>query len=281
MPHPTPPPAQAGLWTRDGHLAELGVNRLLTADLPQHLSQALQHHLAACPRCAARLEAARAADAEFRASALGAPPWLAALQAPEAPVVDLAARRAQRRTWAVATLAAAASLALVTAVALRGGPSLPQPPEDLVRSKGRAFAMEVYANSPEGTRGVPSGGEVHPGERVGFRIYPKTKGYVMVLGVDDRGEDYLCYPRRGDKGAALQEAAPEGVTLEQAMRLDEVLGHERLVALLCPEPFTYDEVAPQLKAQAQRVGAGQVGPLRAGCQQHEVRLLKTAPPEEP
>ena len=62
------------------------------------------------------------------------------------------------------------------------------------------------------------------------------------------------------------------MVLPAAVRLDDSLGTETLVAMLCPQPFTYDTVARSLRLAE---GAGDVvPPVRAGCVQRVVSLTK-------
>jgi hypothetical protein len=260
-------------------------------------------HVQACSRCAELLDELRAQDASFMASPLGEPAWLAELVGDEGieargvvpPVVDLADRRrngagpvatetrpASRTSvipWVGGLFAMAAAIALVMTVSFddQGDRTIVTDPPDGIRIKGRAFTLEVYAKSDGETRHVGSGGAVYPGERVGFKVYPRTSGYAMILGVDDKGHEYQCFPQGADKASAPIEASAEGIDLKAAMELDGVLGSERLVALSCPEPFTYAEVAAKLKEQASRAGDEPIGSLKAGCDQHEVRLVKRAP----
>ena len=200
----------------------------------------------------------------------------------DAGVISLAGRRRARRsakdrpvfrraTVAAAALASAACL-LVALQAQRGSDSPALAQSGDVRAKSTSFSLATYANGADGTRSVEWGDPVHPGERIGFRIYSEQPGYLLIAGWDDRGNRYLCYPQDQGGQAAALPAHPDGAVLDQAVRLDDVLGHERIVALFCPEPFSWNDVAGDARA-----GPARLPLLRDGCAQHEVLLPKTPP----
>lgn len=276
------------LFDREGHLTELTIDRLLAGELG---TDAVDAHTRGCPRCAELIETLQARDAEFMASSLGQPAWLAELTAPNE-VVDLDAHRRERpavvsspSTRATvlpmvgALFAMAAAIALVMTVSFDDGgegTTVVPAPADGIRLKGRPLTLEVYAKGQGEPRQVGSGDPVYPGERVAFKIYPHSAGYTMILGVDDKGHAYQCYPQGGRGQSVAVEASTEGIDVKAAMKLDSVLGSERLVALSCPAPFTYAEVVATLKERAQDAGDSPVGSLKTGCDQHEVRLVKRA-----
>jgi hypothetical protein len=163
------------------------------------------------------------------------------------------------------------------------------PEDDGLRLKGRAlptrapvpterpFSWEVFVNDDSGTRAVVDGDTVYPGQRLGFRVHPRHSGHLLIVGVDDRGQDYLCYPQRQGGQGALVAASDKPYSLEEAVRLDEVTGHERLLALFCPEPVSLEQIGPAL-LEAVRGGADELPVLRPGCAQRDITLLKEPAP---
>ena len=213
-------------------------------------------------------------------------------------------RRRYRLTLSFGAMALAASLLLLVApweTGARGGPGGGATSDAGTRLKGRLDAagvpdrsepgrtvgselqLEVYAQGAGGTRRARPGSQVRPGERLGFVVHAQRPGWLLVAGVDQRGEAYLCYPQGSTGEAARYRVRASGKPLDTAVQLDEVPGRERLVALLCPSPFAWDELRSTLTKAAGTVGAADQAPLpalRAGCQQVETSLLKAAPPAE-
>ena len=105
---------------------------------------------------------------------------------------------------------------------------------------------------------------VHPGDRLRFRVTARRGGHVLVAGIDSRGEAYVCAPSDGRSQALT---AGETTTLADAVELDDVLGSERIVAIVCPEPFRFDEIATRLHAD-------DLGDAGDGCQRDSLVLLK-------
>jgi len=66
-----------------------------------------------------------------------------------------------------------------------------------LRLRGGRFTLEVWVHDGQHKRLVDSGDEVFAGERVAFRVSAATAGHLLIVGVDQSGEVYLCYPRRG------------------------------------------------------------------------------------
>ena len=104
-----------------------------------------------------------------------------------------------------------------------------------------------------------------PGERMGFRVKARELGYLLVLGRDDTGNRYLCYPEGviGDAVAVPFHESPEPQVLPTAMRFDDILGSEHITAIFCPAPFGADEVGENMQPP--------------GCVSREVTLKKQPP----
>jgi hypothetical protein len=233
------------LWTRAGHLTGLTLDRRALGELGAAELEAVEDHLGGCAACQAEVARVAAFDAGLSLPPLSlAPAW-------GGRVVPL------RRRWWPAALGAAAAAAAALWLALPGLWDATDRDGDGIRLKGRVaapvsvgfvegdFAWEVLVHDEGQTRAVGSGDRVHPGERLGFRVHPRRSGYLLIVGEDDGGQGYLCYPQRGGGAGALLGASDRPYALEEAVRLDEVLGHERLTALYCPGPVSMGERAPE------------------------------------
>ncbi len=189
------------------------------------------------------------------------------MPAPPAEVIPLWRRRELR----AATVAAlAASLLLV--LWLPGGQggnkdSVGGVDSDGFTRKGDGFALSVVIDDGEGGRLLSTGDRVRGGDRLGFRVHAEKPGHLMIVGRDERGDVYPCFPQAGKRAQAIP-ASTTPVTLEAAIELDETPGRERIVGLLCPGAFDYDALVRALATA--KPGA----PLLEGCQVEELVLEK-------
>lgn len=97
----------------------------------------------------------------------------------------------------------------------------------------------------------------------------------MIAGVDERNEAYLCYPQAKGASAPI-EAQKSGLALDEAVRLDSVLGQERLVAFFCEDGFEFDDIKTRLEGAARNLDGARLPKLKEGCWQEEVVLDKRA-----
>jgi hypothetical protein len=211
-------------WTpsrRDGHLSELDLE-LLFADPDGHPRVAA--HAAGCGDCTARLTALRDQEASLAAS--GPPPALAAVLPPPVP-----ANRPFAVLFGLTSGIAVAAAALVAVVVV-----LRTPLDDGYTVKGSAVDLEVFAHDGVAVRPLADGSDVHPRERLGFRLTTREPGYLLVVGRDDSGTEYPCWPADGRARSVAASGIAED--LDAAVRLDDRLGTETISALLCTEPVT-------------------------------------------
>lgn len=218
----------------DGHLHDLAIEDVLDEDAaPEALA-----HLASCGVCADRVAAA---------GAIALPP--------------MRARQPANRSmgWWLSGLgiaAAALGLALL-------GPADPAPVDDGFNVRGSKVSLQVYRDEGGSSRRLGDGDAIATGDRLGFQVQHRA-GHLMVLGIDARSEPYLCYPQRGGGRSIAVDPSPAPRTLPEAIRMDNNLGPERLVAVLCDAPFTLDEAARALQS----------GDLRRGCSASEITVVK-------
>ena len=72
---------------------------------------------------------------------------------------------------------------------------------------------------------------------MGFAVKAPTDGWLLVLGRDDAGDTYLCYPQDSDGAAARLRATERYQKLDDAIVFDGRPGREHMTALFCPQPF--------------------------------------------
>lgn len=274
---------------RGGHLSELALDRL-RSDGPlarTEFHRNAEAHLASCARCQAAQRALEAMDAELAI----APPVVAE-------VIPLASRArpsvvsSGRTRWLAAAVSlAVAAVVLVVVAPWRAGvaperPSAGEPgpgglDPDHVTLKSGALDFEVHVHDGQQSHPAPTGSAVRPGDRVSFRVDARARGYLLVVGSDELGHAYLCWPQDVVVAAETTSAPAFGPTsgpeqLASAMRFDDAPGAEHLVAVFCPEPFAYADVATRELLGA---GDGLLGAFRqahAGCTIRAVVLHKAS-----
>ena len=204
--------------TSDACFSSLQLDRLLAGELTEGESERIRVHLGACARCAARLDALRAASEE---------------RLPPLRVVPLASRsRVPVRAVAAAIgLAAAASLLLVV-----------RPPG--TRLKGPGFALAMYVDHQGDVRRAAPGEAVAPGDAVRFAISSPVDTFVAVLSLDAKGRGSIYFPAGGH---AERVQAGRDVALPLGTRLDETVGEERIVGLSCASAVELEPLRQQLE----------------------------------
>ena len=298
---------------RDGHLTALGVERTLLDGPDAPGMDALSAHVAACPSCRARCDEVRAdrpvpstvapttgLGRNGHATALGLERLvleggedalqplaqhvsacvpcrrqLALLQQVPAPSAAGEAPPRRPRVARVVGLVAALAASIAVTVQWRPLPPEPLPEAADLRVKGGQLELEVFAHDGRTDRRVTSGDTVHAGERLGFRLWLADPGFVLIVGADDVGHTYLCYPY-ADAGVARQlPASVDAVALEDAVDLDATAGVERIVAVRCPTAFSASAFDAHLAQWAHTTPADAPLPtLMPGCAQHETILHK-------
>jgi hypothetical protein len=220
-------------------------------------------HLATCSRCAARL-------AEFEAVE---PPTLA-----EAP----SAKRSTRRRAISLMYAGLATLLLLggfsavrSHVLPMGGDTATSSVDDTTRTKGALSLVVIVRDTSGNVRRITPEEVVHPGESLRFELTTAESGYVGVIGLDAAGVTTVYAPAQGTM-TSVTKGSP--AALPDTIVMDETLGTERLVAVVCGEPRS----AQQLKTAGERAlrAAGgdptRVRGLQLPCAEAVVDLRKQA-----
>ena len=286
--------ALAHLFTRDGHVSELTYDRWQAGELADEEQAAVGTHTERCPGCAAMVKSLHDFDAkiherivppgEFRR-----PERIAPNETPDLgrhrgslPTQDRSGPRRRGASfggWSRRLLAGGLSLAAAAAAAIlvinMNSADVTSPSgDDGIRIKGTHLSLEVFVDRAGEPHGLVSGEQVHPGERLGFRVQSRVPGHIMIVGVDDKNQGYLCYPQKRHGEASQTKSMKERVTLGEAVRLDDTLGKERLLLVQCEDSFTFEDIQDDLSGKAKDAGEGPLPALREGCAQKEVLLVK-------
>jgi hypothetical protein len=236
----------------DDCLSDLALDRLLVGEPGPRWE-----HVNCCIRCRGRLEKLKQAS-----------------RVSESFILE-GIRRTRRRLWTrragIATsLAVAATLLLVVTRV----PSLPPSP-DGERIKGPAgVSLGVYVRRGSGVVvAAQSPATVAPGEQIRFEVTLTRPGFLGIVGLDAAGAitPYVASGkrlRRLDVGRQL---------LDGSILLDDTLGAERLIAVLCKDDRPTREVIDAARAALDRAGrdAERVGTLPMSCDQATFLLQKT------
>jgi hypothetical protein len=187
----------------EGCLSDLVLDRLVMGEVAPSTAG---DHLRGCEPCRARLEDLRA-------------------EAGQGQVVELASRR--RRRWPVVVAAAglvAAAAALLLLVR-------PRDPGGVV-AKGQG-GLAMYVRGADGQVARWREGAVHPGDALRFAVTGHGTRFVAVLARDGAGQVSVYFPP-GDRAAPVDL---DGETpLPGSVTLDQVIGRERAVVLVCASP---------------------------------------------
>lgn len=265
----------------DGHVSELGLNRLLdeleTGAAPLRVARA---HVARCETCLNRESAISGFDLGHSI----APPNGAA-RTPitrAGNVVSLSSWREKRRWIAPAAgLLAASIAAFVLAPTFSTNRDASGVDGDPIALRGGPFSAQFFVHNGNEVRQVGDGDAVTAGDRLGFALDVRADRHVMILGVDATGAVYMCHPQDGGGRSVAYRAQPDSIAVNEAVRFDELGDHERLLAIACERPFTRGEAVDKLATIGATLGINDDAPLLLdGCVQREIVLRKQPPRED-
>lgn len=241
--------------------SDLQLDQLFTAELSPAADRALRAHLAGCSACAdrhAQLEAERASFAEQ------AEAFESLLASPAERGV---ARRAPAAPWlSRIALPAAAVLALGVGLTtlLRERSPEPKSTAESTRPKGSGVAFGFVVRRGERTFAGEPGQALQPGDVLRFTLSSALPSYAGVWGVDALGR---VSPYQTSAQLALVPAG-QHQALPEAAELDESLGAERLIAVICSRPVPASQVGAALEADP---GAPR---LPGGCASESLAIVK-------
>lgn len=214
-------------FDRDGHLTELGLSRLLYEG-----DVVAAAHVEGCATCNTVIAKMRAED-----------------EALMIPLPEQKAKRSVNRSQIAGTLAFVSVVAVIFVVVrsqteLFSGAAKP----DLRARGGGMVDLTVHVHDGRESRVVAPNATVRPGDKARFEVLVAKPGFVMVVGMDDRGEHYACWPQEDNPAAMKMEASDKPVVSPTAIEFDETPGNEHLFALWCDHPFMLADLAPSMTA---------------------------------
>jgi hypothetical protein len=190
-------------------LSRLGCDQLLSGELEDR--DDLRRHCASCERCAALLASHRQERASFAATL----------------------RRPRRhRRWVAGLATAAAALGLWFVVARDRGEG------SGTRSKGKP-AISYYWKHGDVTRKGGLGEIVFPGDAINFTASTDHPAFLTIISIDGARRASVYYP---DGPVAAPLHAGRDQMLPLSVRLDDVLGLERVVGVFCDRAIPVDQL---------------------------------------
>ena len=235
-------------FDRDGHLTELGLSRLLYEG-----DVVAAAHVEGCTTCATVAAEMRAEDA-----------------ASMIPLPDQKPKRSVNRSQIAGTLAFVTVVGVIFLV-VRSQTELFVGAAPGIRARGGAEVdLTVHVHDGRESRVVAPGAVVRPGDKARFEVLVGKPGFVMVVGMDERGEQYACWPQEDNPAAMKMEASDKPVVSPTAVEFDETPGDEHLFALWCDHPFMLSDLAPSVTASV--FAAPATAPV--GCTMTRVDLRK-------
>jgi hypothetical protein len=210
-------------------LSHLRIDQLLNGEITDE-------HVESCARCTARLDEHRRERDAF--------------------AIPL---RARRRVPVAAIVAAAAAIALGVWIAR------PRAAGDATRAKGASFALGFYVRHGDAVRRGGRGEIVVPGDALEFTATSDRDGYLAIVSIDRAGAASMYYPA-GETAAPL--APGRDRTLPSSVILDDSLGAERIVGLLCDRAISVET--------AEQIARASVVP--PGCASDELAIEKRRAP---
>jgi hypothetical protein len=227
--------------TRDeACVSKFALDRWVAGELSCDEAGALQVHLETCARCSLRCDELGRQRAAFLARV---PSW----DALDRRMKGTPRRRQVRWAWTMPLVAAAGLLAIgVAAFGGLGSHERQTSERSDVRSKGGP-SIGFFVKRGEQIRRGSTGEVVAPGELVRFTYSSEQPAYFGLLHADAAGAS-VYYPR---EAAAAKIGAGRDVPLDFSIRLDALLGAERVYGLFCAAPIALEPVRAQLERTGQ------------------------------
>jgi hypothetical protein len=200
--------------------SELLLERHLRAARPE-----VDHHLAGCPRCRARVDWAESAAETFRREVLPA--------TVDAVVERTRPGRLRLGPWRVpAAVAAAATVAWVALVLVPRSP-----PEGYLGPKGSGLTLSVFVRLPGGARPAADGEVVPADAALRFEVRAVRPCHLWLASLDGTGQVSRLHPASGAPVPVDGDALLPGGAL-----LDGRGGPERIFAVCSQAPLAFEEI---------------------------------------
>lgn len=188
-------------------------------------------HVTACESCRVRLERMKAEADDFRQYVY--PATIDAVVAAAAP------RPGPGWFGAFLPLAAACAAGLLLLVK-------PVAPEGVLAARGEVLSLEVFTESPEGSRQLTNGEQIPLAAPLRFRVATSVPCRVRVVAADCEGRVSVLYPAAGEEAPLVS-----GTTvLSGDAKLAGDEGPERIFAICTREPLPMLALAVSLQDQA-------------------------------
>jgi hypothetical protein len=209
-------------------LSDLQLDQLLVEALPASARGDAVRHVEGCARCSERLKS------------------FANFSLPPVAAIPRARPRGPSRQW----LYAAAACLPVLALALVLTHSNTQSSRATIageheRTKGSVTLLVAARRAAGDVERLTPLDTVYPGDSLRFEVATSQSGYLTVLSFDSAG---VISPYAPFSGSSSYFPAGPPSFLNETVEADATIGAERIVALLCAQPRTVDE----LKALAAR-----------------------------
>ncbi|MCR9159463.1 MAG: hypothetical protein ACE37F_22840 [Nannocystaceae bacterium] len=243
----------ADLFSRDGHLTMLTIDRFESGELSTAGCETVIDHVESCEVCAHRLAAIRT-DA-------------VSLEPPAEVLARAASANESGRSW-LGTLAIAGTVAAAAALLVMAVPQ-PQQVERNVDEEARLTAspytttaelegavtfdpaIDVSIVASESSEAVEHGDRVSWDTTLTLNVSPHEAGYVAVVSATEILGEELADTDGGGADhdvvvlmpvTQLQaRSGPHALTLEHSARVSAETSNERLMAIFCEEPFELDD----------------------------------------
>jgi hypothetical protein len=177
----------------------------------------------------------------------------------------LASHRSMVLGWGAAAAAAAALLLVMVS---------PRSMLDrTTRTKG-GFDVDIVAKSRDGRVGsVLPGQALHPNDVIRFVVSSDSDGYLIVLGID-AASAVTVYAPQAEPALALPAGRDHLIPV--SVVLDETLGAEQIVALLCPQRLALERAIAAGRAALDKAKGDpqHVESLGLGCRERLLLITK-------
>ena len=139
------------------------------------------------------------------------------------------------------------------------GPPVTRPPR-----------VGFFVTHGETTSAGRAGDALRPGDAVRFVYTAQAPSFLAILTADAGGRVQVRYPAGPQ---AVRAPAGRDVVLPDSSVLDDIIGHDRVLALFCAEPV---EIEPVRHGWQTTSGVGEP-PIPAGCHADFTNWEKRAP----
>ncbi len=231
-----------GLRDGDGCPSELTLDDLHLGTLPAPEKARVETHAAGCEHCTARLATRSQGFAAFESVDADALFNRIADAATPEPEPSLFTRFLDWLMTPQGLGAVALAAACLVAVNVLNAPTPAGVTDDPgIRAKGGP-GLHVFVHRDGRAQEAVSGDTFHAGEVLRFVVDAKTAGHGLILYQDSKGAQSTAWPLGAE--ASVPVAAGDKQELEGGVELDQSAGRERLTFVLCPQPFTVDQIPP-------------------------------------